>query len=84
ERVFPGAAEHFQTGASFCWRDQAWIRGGWPLVREGFEHRIGIFREPEGRVYFAGDYAAASRWLNTLEGAIESGEFAAQQIHQVG
>ncbi len=80
EHIFPGAAEHFQTGTSFCWRDQPWIRGGWPLVREGFEHQVGVFREPEGRLYFAGDYAAAPRWLNMLEGAIESGEFAAGLI----
>ena len=82
EHLFPGAAEHFQTGTSFCWRDQPWIRGGWPLVREGFEHQVGVFRQPEGRVYFAGDYASAARWLNTLEGAIESGEFAAGLIDQ--
>ncbi len=82
ENIFPGAAEHFQVGTSYCWRDQPWIQGGWPLVREGFEHRVGVFREPEGRLYFAGDFAAAPRWLNMLEGAIESGEHAAQQIDQ--
>jgi monoamine oxidase len=81
EKLFPGARDHFEKGVSFCWREQPWIKGGWPLVREGFSHRVGVFRKPEGRVYFAGDYAASSTWLNTMEGAIESGEFAASQIH---
>jgi monoamine oxidase len=81
DKLFPGAKEHFAQGVSFCWREQPWINGGWPLVRDGFAHRIGVFRKPEGRVYFAGDYAASSTWLNTMEGAIESGEYAASQIH---
>ena len=56
--------------------------GGWPLVREGFSHRVGAFREPDGRVYFAGDFAATPDLLNTMEGAIESGEHAASQINR--
>jgi monoamine oxidase len=82
EHILPGAAEHFQVGTSYCWREQPWIRGGWPLVREGFEHQVSVFRKPEGRLYFAGDYAAAPRWLNMLEGAIESGEHVASLIDE--
>jgi monoamine oxidase len=82
EKIFPGAQDHFVKGVSFYWDEQPWIRGGWPLVREGYANKVGVFREPEGRVYFAGDYAASPSLLNTMEGAIESGEFAASQINQ--
>jgi monoamine oxidase len=82
EKIFPGAQAHFVKGTSFFWDEQPWIKGGWPLVRERFSHRVGVFREPDGRVYFAGDYAATPDLLNTMEGAIESGEHAASQIHQ--
>lgn len=80
ERVFPGAAANFVRGMSFSWREQSWIRGGWPLVRDGYEQRVSLFQEPYGRVYFAGDYASEPSWLNTVEGAIDSGERAARAI----
>jgi len=79
EKVFPGAAAHFETGTSYFWDHQPWIGGGWPRIRE-FASRAKVFREPEGRVYFAGDYAADPRWLNMAEGAVESGQRAAESI----
>mgnify|MGYP002395559983 CR=1 FL=1 len=80
ENVFPGALRHFQRGISFCWDAQPWIRGGWPKVGMGFGREAAVFRKPHGRVFFAGDYAANPRWLNTAEGAIESGERVALEI----
>jgi len=82
ERIFPGAGAHFEHGASFCWNEQSWIRGGWPQVRAGFAHRAKEFRRPEERLYFAGDYASLPSYLNMVEGAIESGEHVAEQICQ--
>lgn len=76
ERVFPGAARHAVCSTSFFWRDQAWVRGGWPLLRGGHEQDASTFREPEGRVVFAGDYASTPELLNTVEGALESAEHA--------
>jgi len=80
EAVFPGARRHAEGGASFYWDEQPWIGGGWPLARHGFSHKVAIFREPEGRIHFAGDYAAHPDWLNTAEGALESGQHAAERI----
>lgn len=82
EKIFPGAKEHFVQGISFCWDQQPWILGGWPLARHGFADKVGAFRKPDGRVYFAGDYVAAPAFLNTMEGAIESGEYVASQINR--
>lgn len=80
ELVFPGARRHAEGGASFYWDEQPWIGGGWPLARHGFSHKVATFREPEGRIYFAGDYAASPDFLNTAEGALESGQHAAEMI----
>ena len=80
ERVFPGAATEFVRGASFSWKEQPWVRGGWPRVRGEYEHRVAAFLVPHGRIWFAGDYAASRAWLNTAEGAIESGQRAADDI----
>ena len=80
EDVFPGARRHAEGGVSFFWDEQPWIGGGWPLVRQGFSSKVAVFREPEGRVHFAGDYAAHPEWLNTAEGALESGQRAADRI----
>ncbi len=66
----------------FNWKKQPWIRGGWPKVRP-FSSRIGEFRKPFGRVYFAGDYTAELKFLNMMEGAIESGEHVAKLISKI-
>ena len=80
ELIYPGARANFVKGASYDWDKQPWIGGGWPLVREGFSEQMSVFRNPDGRVYFAGDYASLPAFPNTMEGAIESGELAADQI----
>ncbi len=80
ERVFPGAAAQFVRGTSFSWKDQPWVRGAWPRVRGEHESRVAAFLAPHGRIWFAGDYATSPAWLNTAEGAIESGQRAAEAI----
>ena len=79
ERVFPGAAEHFVRGTTFCWDTQSWIGGGWPQLRGGHEERGAVFSSPEGRLFFAGDYTCAE-WLNTIEGTLESADRAAEAL----
>lgn len=80
ERVFPGASSEFVRGTSFSWKEQPWVRGGWPQVRGTYEQRVAAFLVPHGRIWFAGDYATSPAWLNTAEGAIESGQRAADGI----
>lgn len=82
ERIFPGAQGEFRGGTSLCWNREPWVRGGWPLARKGFAQRMWEFQKPEGRVHFAGDYATKPEWLNTVEGALESGESAATAVHR--
>jgi monoamine oxidase len=80
ERVFPGASQHVIRTVSFFWRDQPWVRGGWPLLRDGLESNAAAFRTAEGRLFFAGDYASDAALLNTVEGALESSDHVVAQL----
>ena len=41
-----------------------------------------ILRQPHGRIWFAGEHVAT--WTGYLEGAVESGERVADDIHDAG
>ena len=83
ESIFPGATEYFESGTSICWCEQSWIEGGWPLACAEFSNQVKEFRRCEGRLFLAGDYACEPKWLNALEGALQSGESAVHEIRQV-
>lgn len=80
DKIFPGAHENYETGASFFWNEQPWIMGGWPHARLKYAGDMAAFRKPHDRVYFAGDYATKPLHLNNTEGAVESGQYAASLI----
>lgn len=82
EKIFPGAVDNFEHAVTFNWSKQPWIKGGWPYIRL-FTDRVGIFRKPLGKIFFAGDYVGELKYLNMLEGAIESGEHAAKLINKM-
>jgi monoamine oxidase len=81
ERVFPGAAAHFEAGASQVWDDEPWARGAYPWWRPG---QLTAFTahppSPVGRVHFAGDHTTARPgWM---EGALQSGQRAAREVNE--
>lgn len=55
-KVYPGIKEQGERGSSYDWGGDPWARGGHAAFAPG---QIGRFssalREPEGRMYFAGD-----------------------------
>lgn len=53
-----------------------WAPGGWSL-------QAALLRRSQGRVHFAGADLAA-RWSGTLEGAVEAGERAAEEVLALG
>jgi monoamine oxidase len=83
DNIFPGVREHFLSAKVFSWKRQVWVGGEWPLARDGFEEKICAFRAPVGRICFAGDYVTIPEYLNTVEGALESGEHAVRLIEQI-
>lgn len=81
ERVFPGAAEHFEVGASVDWDANPWTRGAYPWWRPGqllpfLPHAAA----PAGRIHFAGEHTTGRPgWM---EGALSSGVRAARAVNQ--
>lgn len=66
------------TLGEFSWPDQPWIQAAFANLPVGGGWMIREWQTPEGRLHFAGDFTTLkSGWV---EGAIESGLRAAQQI----
>lgn len=81
ESFLPGAAAHAMSGASYSWQRDPWSRAAWadPTPTQDSQFAAELAR-PEGPVHFAGEHISAARgWIN---GAIESGLRAAEEIHR--
>ncbi len=82
-RIHPQALAEFEVGASKMWHDDEFAGGAFALFEPGqqtslYTHIIA----PEGRIHFAGEHASlAHAWI---QGAIESGLRAAQEINEKG
>jgi monoamine oxidase len=79
QHVHPGLNEHFETGASYSWIEDPWARGAGVEFHPGQLSRYyEILRASEGRIHFAGEYT--SPWSSWMNGALESGQRAAEAI----
>ncbi|HKQ73093.1 MAG TPA: flavin monoamine oxidase family protein [Blastocatellia bacterium] len=80
EKVFPNIRQHFEVGVSKCWDEDEWARGAYTWFKPGqMTSLMPHVARPEGRVYFAGEHASsAPGWM---QGALESGNLAAQAIN---
>lgn len=80
EKVFPGAKENIEGGASKCWDEDQWSRGDYNWFKPGqMISLLPHISQPEGRVHFAGDHA--SPWPGWMQGALHSGNRAAREVH---
>jgi monoamine oxidase len=80
EKVHPGMGSHCEGGTSYSWATDPWAGGGYPVWKPG--QLTGWQPElarPEGRIHFAGEHT--SLLSRTLEGALESGNRAAREVH---
>ncbi|MBI4670464.1 MAG: flavin monoamine oxidase family protein [Chloroflexi bacterium] len=82
-RIHPQIVDEFEAGASKVWHDDEYAGGAFALFEPGqFTRLYNAICQPEGRIYFAGEHASVyHRWI---QGAIESGLRAANDIHQLG
>lgn len=81
EKVYPGMHENFEGGTSKCWDEDEWSRGDYAWFKPGqMSELMPYIARPEGRVRFAGDHASA--WPGWMQGALESGNRAAQEINE--
>jgi monoamine oxidase len=81
ERVFPGLSPHVEQVHSHCWDNDPWAAGATRVMNVG---QVTAFhseaRRPEGHIHFAGEHT--STWFAWMNGAIESGSRAAQEVNQ--
>ncbi|MDJ0843808.1 flavin monoamine oxidase family protein [Crocosphaera sp.] len=65
---------------SYSWNNDPWAKAGWAYPTEAQEEIFfNELKQREGRIHFAGDHTSVIRgWL---QGALESGIRAAQEIH---
>ena len=83
EAIHPGVREHAEGGTSYAWTEDPWARGGYSSFAPGmvFEF-LPVISRPEGRMHFAGEHT--SRLSASMDGALESGARAAQEIDAGG
>lgn len=81
EKVHPGFREQFEGGASYAWHLDPWAGGGYPAWKPGqMTAWLPELAKPEARLHFAGEHTS---WLSrTMEGALESGNRAAREVHE--
>jgi monoamine oxidase len=81
ETLFPGARAHAEGGTSYSWVSDPWARGGYSSLRPG--QVFGLWphiAQSEDRIFFAGEHT--SRMSASMEGAVESGQRAAREVHE--
>jgi monoamine oxidase len=78
-QAFPDAEATIERTVTVRWSDERWARGAFAAFRPGQMTTLmpAIVRS-EGRVHFAGEHA--SSWPGWMEGALQSGERAAEEI----
>jgi monoamine oxidase len=85
DELLPGLTpDQVVAAADKVWQDDPWVEGGWgsPGLNEMRDlHRAR--RRAEGRIHFAGEHTS-KLWLAWMNGAIESGERAADEIFAAG
>lgn len=80
EKIHPGMRAHFEGGTSYSWGKDFWTGGGYPEWNPGqLTDLVPLFARAEGRIHFAGEHT--SMLSRTMEGALESGNRAAREVH---
>ncbi len=81
-KLWPEAPEFWEGGVTKYWNEDPWMKGSYSFVAKGQERNfLEIAAKPEGCVHFAGEHT--SRFRASMNGAIESGVRAAEQIISV-
>jgi monoamine oxidase len=78
--IHPQYAKEFETAFSVSWPRVPWSRGSWRSETSAALKALAALKEPDGRVYFAGDYMTdMSSWM---QGAFESARAVAMTLHR--
>jgi len=80
EKVHPGFKTFVEGGIAVNWSADPWAGGGYAWWKPGqLTEWLPALAQAEGRVHFAGEHT--SILARTMEGALESGNRAAREIH---
>jgi monoamine oxidase len=84
EQILPGARNAFNGDAYLdYWTADPWARGSYSYYRPGqFTRFAGVENKIQGRVFFAGEHTAPYEFRGLMNGAVVSGERAAQEVFQ--
>lgn len=79
-RVHPQYQAEFESAFSVSWARVPWNRGSWRSESDAAHAALKPLTQPDGRVYFAGDYMTdMSSWM---QGAFESARHVATEVHR--
>jgi monoamine oxidase len=83
EKVHPEIRKSLVRAVSKCWDEDEWERGAFCWFKPGeMVNQMPEIMRPEGRIHFAGEHTS---WRTaTMDGAIESGIRAANEIMKTG
>lgn len=80
-RIHPRIRDVYEVGDSHAWYGDKWARGAFAMFAPGQQTELqDSIVAPEGRILFAGEHC--SLYHAWIQGALESGIRAAQQIHE--
>lgn len=83
QKVYPHISERVEAVSWKCWDSDPWAQGGYSWYKPGtMGSLLPHLAAPEGRVHFAGEHTAPCSWHATIQGALQSGIRAAQEIHE--
>ncbi len=79
EMMYPGCRSEFLHAVSYAWGADPFAQHAYVYHAPGYlTQALPLLREPEGRLYFAGDYL--SLFVGYMEGALESAESAVHAL----
>jgi monoamine oxidase len=79
--LFGGLASQLDGAASQIWHEDEWARGGFTYFEPGQMTRLlPVAQRREGRIHFAGEHTSA--WHGWMNGALESGNRAAEEVNE--
>jgi len=82
EQVFPGVRAEFETATSWSWSNEPFSRGAYTITEpQHYAFREHVARA-ENRIHFAGEHA--SPWPGWIQGALQSGLRAADEVNSAG
>jgi monoamine oxidase len=77
--TFPSVEAAFETGVVYRWAADRWAAGAFAVFHPSqMSLLMPDIARPEGRVHLAGEHTSA--WMGWMEGAIESGVRAAEEV----